>query len=79
MSSRLPILRTIMNRRIKVRDLLLLRGDVTATVIHVYMSGRIKVRLPNGHIKVIERESVVENYGCVPSEEDSVINLLIKK
>ena len=50
----------------------------SAVVIRTYESGNIKVRITSGHILIIPAESVVENYGYVPSDEDPLLKILIR-
>lgn len=70
------------NNRIQAWDTLLIKdtGELTnVVVLHVYDSGRIKVRRPNGHIIVISPDMVIENHGYVPSGYNRVLRLLTKK
>ena len=54
-------------------------GSMAVTALHVYESGRIKVRCPSGHIVVIDPGVVEVNYGYLSSEYDKLLKLLINQ
>lgn len=53
-------------------------GHIRAIVLRAYPSGRVKVRHPSGHIIIVPPEDIVTNHGCIPSEQDNLISLLVK-
>lgn len=70
------------NRKPALWDTLVIRKGgqrVEAVVIHVYESGRIKVRFPSGHLSVVTPDDVLGNYGYRPDPAtERVLNMLIK-